>query len=523
MVEWKGDITEESGTKANRLDSLEGFNVPNFFVITSDDIKQLFNGQKQPERILNTSVDERMQEEIKEAYEDVGMSSEVRKASGRAKSLVGGQRNNQFVSIRVSDSGKEKYTYKLNVGSSNFFDSLKEVVSSYCSQETGFPSVIIQKMVEPGHTATLENHGNVTVVESVQGLGISLEEGLTEPSTYIMRRGRVKDSFAPDEQLEISRNPVHGDNQRKKVSVDGSPFEKSEIESLAKKASRRDVNVKFVYKRGSFHVVDAYKPVSDEDPVITDEGIRASKGEIRGRVSREVAFSDQTLEPEEFQKALIARKGGYTSRDGYRIREAGKPAIFQFEGDLQDGRNLDVGPEQVSVSTQSSGKSSKISQEASKKSSSRSKDFNPFKNDSSSEDASLASEILPVDPRVGKGVCIERSSDQGYVVADRSTEATQIPENGYISSYQDFFSFEGDKAVVDLRTMDLEGLENAFEYLEADLKVLVVSEPSRKVIRPAVQNGFEVFGVPEEIREDVADLVASEEKKFIMDRLRQLE
>ena len=522
MVEWKGNITEESGTKANRLDSLEGFNVPNFFVITSKDVKQLFNRQKQPERILNTSVDERMKEEIKEAYEDVGMSSEVRKASGRAKSLVGGQRNNQFVSIRVSESGKEKYAYKLNVGSSNFFDSLKEVVSSYCSQETGFPSVIVQKMVEPGHTATLENHGNVTVVESVQGLGISLEEGLTEPSTYIMRRGRVKDSFAPDEQLEISRNPVHGDNQRKKVSVDGSPFEKSEIESLAKKASRRDVNIKFVYKRGSFHVVDAYEAVSDQDPVITDEGIRASKGEIRGRVGREVAFSDQTLKPEEFQKALIARKGGYTSRDGYRIRESGKSAVFQFEGDLQDGRSLDMGPEQVSLSTGSSN-SSKVTAKTSDKTDSRSKEFNPFKNDSSSEDTSLASEILPVDPRIGKGVFIERSSDQGYVVTDRPTEATQIPESGYISSYQDFFSFKGDKAVVDVRTMDLEGLENAFEYLKADIKVLVVSEPSRKVIRSAVQNGFEVLGVPEEMQDDVADLVASEEKKFIMDRLRELE
>ncbi|WP_414837806.1 hypothetical protein ACK3SF_00150 [Candidatus Nanosalina sp. VS9-1] len=516
MVEWKGDISEESGVKAERLDKLDGFNVPNFFVITPEDISELFNGNKDSERILNTSIDQRARENIKEAYEDVGMSSEVRKASGKAKSLVGGQRNNQLVSIRVSDSGREKYTYKLNVGLSNFFDALKEVVSSYCSKESDYPAIIVQKMVEPGYTGALENHGRFSIVETVQGLGISLEEGLTEPSTYVLSQGRIEDVFMPEEQLEISRNPVHGDNQRKKVEVDERPFKSSEIQSLARKASRMGVNIKFVYKRGSFHIVDVYEPVNDGRPVITGEGIRASKGEIKGRVGRNVSFSDQTLPPEDFQDALIAGKGGYTSRDGYRIRQSGKPAIFQFNGELQQGTSVDVGAEEVNI------ESSSASTER-PRGRSEEREVNPFKQDSGSEKATIASEVLPVDPRIGKGICIDRNSDQGYVLTDRETSATRIPESGYVSSYEDFFTFEGDRAIVDTRSISAEGLERAFEYMEAELKILVMAEPRPEIVRPAVQNGFEVFGVAEEHIEGLSELLASEEKKFIMDRLRNLE
>lgn len=510
MVQWKGDVTEEAGKKARRLDGLESFNVPNFFVVTPDEIKQLFNGKETSEEILNSSIDQRKQEEIKDAYQDVGMSSEVRKASGKARNLVGGQRNSQFVSVRISNSGKEEYNYKLNVGSSNFFDALREVVASYCEKERGHPSVIVQKMVEPGYTATLELHGGKTIIETVQGLGISLEEGLTVPLTYIVSRGNLEHVFTPDEQLEIRRNPVHGDNQRRKITVDEEPFKASEIESIARKASRKNVNLKFVYKRGSFHVVDAYES-KDQSPAIEQHGLRACKGEINGRVGSQVAFTDQTLAPDEFREALICTKGGYTSRDGYRVRKAGKPAVFRFEGELENGQRVSMDAEQVLI------KSS-----VDKTAESTEKSVNPFKQEADHEESSLASEILPVDPRVGRGVCINRSSDQGYVLTDRATEATRIPESGYIADYKDFFSFEGEKALIDARKLELEELGEALKYLDADLKILVVSRPSRELIRPAVEAGVTVFGIEDSI-ESFENLLASEEKRFIMNRLRELE
>jgi hypothetical protein len=520
MVEWKGEVSESSGQKARNLDGLEGFNVPNFFVVTSDEVKRLFSGKDDPRSILNNSLNQGIKREIKEAYEDVGMSSEVREASGKAKNLVGGQRNNQLVSIRVSNGSRERNTYKLNVGSSNFFESVREVVSSYMEEEgnTEFPPLLIQKMVEPEYTGVIENYGRQQLVESVKGLGISLEEGLTVPHTYLLDANQVKKIILADEQLEISRNPVRGENQRQKVKDDDKPFSREEIEKFSQKVSRKDLDLKFIYKRGSFHVVDAYS--RDDEPsslVISERGIRASTGRISGRVGNEVAFNDQTLPPEEYEKALIARKGGYTSRDGYRAREAGKPALFQFDGELRNGQKVDIGPEEVDITDNEV-------RERNKPDPDRKKEVNPFRDENSEKDAGevVASEVLPIDPRVGRGVCINRNSNKGYVVTSRRTEAEDIPEEGYLVSYEDVFAFEGEKAVLDTRRLGERGLENAMKYLDAELKIVLMEEVDRPKIREALDFGFTVFGVEEGLRDEFAEVVAEEEKRFIMEKLRDL-
>jgi len=59
------------------------------------------------------------------------MSSEVRKADGRAKNLVGGQRNSQLVSVRISSSEKGLYESRLNIGSSKLVEAIKQVGTSY--------------------------------------------------------------------------------------------------------------------------------------------------------------------------------------------------------------------------------------------------------------------------------------------------------------------------------------------------------------------------------------------------------
>ena len=519
MVEWKGNTSSKSGTKARRMDSLEGFNVPNFFVITAGDLRQLFGAETDPQQLLNASMSSEMKKEIRDAYEDVGMSSEVRKASGRAKSLVGGQRNNQFVSLRVSDSGREAYDYKLNVGSSNFFNALKEVVVSYLEKNDSFPPVLVQKMVEPGYTGTVQHFNDFTLIECVKGLGTSLEEGLTVPMTYVVSDDGLERFFAPDEQLEITRSPVRTGNQRRKVEIESNPFERRDIENLAADARETGLNLKMIYKRGSFHVVDAYRSSTKDDPMITEEAIRASPGRIEGVIGENIKFAGRPENPEEFDEAIISSKGGYTSREGYRIREAGKPAIFQFKGELQNGQRVKA--ESHSVSVETSGNSNQFTEKNFSKE--ESKSLNPFKSDEGAESSVTGSEVLPVDPRTGRGVCIQRSSSKGYVITDRATEASSIPEDGLVDNYRDFFNFEGDKVVVDARRMDKKGLEQAFDFLEAELKILVISEPERTVLRQAIESGFRVFGVPEASIDEFKQVVESEERRFIMDKLDGLE
>ncbi len=535
MVQWKGEITEKAGQKAELLDQLEGFNVPNFFVIEPEEVNRLFKSENDPEAVLNTSINRTMKREIKEAYDEVGMSSEVREASGKAKSLVGGQRNSQLISIRVSGSEKEKYTYKLNVGSSNFFESLREVVSSYYQENSDNPAILVQKMVEPGYTGVLESKGREAILEAVSGLGISLEEGLTKSHVYHLRNSRIQKSFSPDEQLEISRNPVRGENQRQKVKDEEPPFDQEEVEELARKGASSNVDLKFVYKRGGFHVVDAYQSSDDQRGfIVSEKGVRASRGEINGVVGENITFSSQTVSPEDYADALVASKGGYTSRDGYRAREAGKPAVFRFEGKLDNGVKVKFGSAQVEPSKEDAGNSglsvNSSSGERSAKSGRTGRDrtegSNPFRTqEESSESFSeevLATEVLPIDPRRGRGVFLKRKGSEGYSVADRSTDAVKIPEEGYLSSFEDVFAAEEDAVVLDARRLPDRGMVEAVRYLEADTRVLLVKNPERELLQQAVESGFDAIGCPDKRVSKVSEVVAGIEKKFIMEKLREL-
>lgn len=91
MVQWQGEIDrEQSGLKAARLDSINNLEVPNFFTITKEEIEQFVGRDKDPQQVLNATIPSDLMQKIKDAQDEIGMSSEVRNASGRAKNLVGG-------------------------------------------------------------------------------------------------------------------------------------------------------------------------------------------------------------------------------------------------------------------------------------------------------------------------------------------------------------------------------------------------------------------------------------------------
>ncbi len=508
MVEWKGNISpEHSGQKAARLDRLD-MNVPNFFVITRGEIQQLANGNESPEEIIKSSMPSELGQELEEAYDEIGMSSEVREASGKAKSLVGGQREKQRVSVRISGSRRGVFTSRLDVGPSELEKAVKEVVASFYRVETEeeHPAIIVQRMVEPGYTgaAITSYMGNYQLLEAVEGLGTSLEQGITRPMLYLLKDGQMQEFEIPQRQVTVKRNHMTGNHERQTTEIN-TTFEEDEIVQLFQELEQENIDVKFVYKRGSFYIVDAF-PSGNSDPFDSPEtdlsGIRVSEGNIDGTVGREIHFSDETVAPDKYQDALVSRKGGYTSTDAQLARQDEKPAIFSFQGELDRGQNVSLGAGEVEIEDADE------------------PGFPPAAQQNQGTDYSsvTATEVLPIN--MGDGIYLSPPFSGRYAVTDRQVHGEHIPRSGYISSYGEIFSFDGDSAVVDARKLPREGMEAALEYLEADLKLLLLDRPDPDVIRQAIKSGFDAFGSQRPGHLEKA--VRKQEKKFILERLREL-
>ncbi len=517
MVQWKGEIEEpQAGGKAARLDRVDSLNVPNFFVITREEVNELLGDVETPEEVLNREIHESLEDQIEEAYNEIGMSSEVREASGKARNLVGGQRDTGRVSVRISGERKGVYKARLNVGSSDIVDAIKDVVASYyqVENEHDYPAVIIQKMVEPEYSgAAITSYlGSYGLLESVEGLGLSLEKGITTPDFYLLENGSVSALRVAEEQVKVTRNPMNGNHQQRTVSKSEAPIPGNEVEQFFEQLRQESIDAKFVYKRGSFYVVDAFEPKNGENPFdSTDtslEGIRVSEGEVEGSIGQEVSFSQETLPPEKYSQALIARKGGYTSTHAQRARQSGKPAIFSFEGELQQGQQVSLGKRDVAIEGAVAPQEDRI-------------------------DASPAARQLVESPEIGTEVVPVNSGErgiylsppfpqQGYAVTDREVPGTRIPRKGYLNDYGQVFAFEGDRAVLDARMLGREGLESAMSYLDAELRVVLLERPDREAVRAAVEEGFDVIAADGAYLGELKKLVRKEEKRFILKKLREL-
>lgn len=512
MVQWKGEISkEQSGRKAALLDQVSGLNVPNFFTLTKNDVKTLIGDARNPDQVLNSDISSDTFEEVRSAYKQIGMSSEVREASGKAKSLVGGQRDTGRVAIRISNDTKGIYNYKLNVGLSNLENALKKVIASYYEKNnSGTPAVIVQKMVEPGHTGAAINSylGDYTLVETVEGLGISLEEGITSPELYLVSGEEVIDEKRPESQIKITRNPMNGQHRRKRTSSNSPSIPHSKITEMADELSENSYSIKFIYKRGTFYVVDVFKTENEYNPFQTSQpslkGVRASPGEIKGRVGRDIRFSDQTHPPEDYSKALISRKGGFTSTDAQKARKEGKPAIFNYTGNLSEGQNIEIESQSVEITEDSHSGNRGHEHRSSDRTS-----------ESSLSNTVSATEVLPIDGK-HRAVHLSPPFGKGFSVGYEREDA--IPSEGYLTDYSEIFAFKGDKAVIDARKLPDTGLKEAIKYIDADLKILLVEQPDQTLVREAVRQRFDVIASQIDL-ESLEKAVLREEKKFIMDKL----
>lgn len=523
MVEWKGGLDGEVGEKARILDRIERFPVPNFFVITAGELRQVFEGKNSSDQILNTTLSPERKNELKDAYKDIGMSSEVRNSTGRAKNLVGGQRNNQLVSIRVSNQSSDS-GYSLNTGSSDLFDAIKDVVASYYDDENDFPAVIIQKMVEPevSGAAMIGDRDSPDLLEVVEGLGVSLEEGENRPYFYTRDSDGIY-SRKPSEHLKVTRNPINGHERRKNVDPE-LPFKDSEVRELLGKLDSEGLNIKFVYKRGDFHVVDAW----DEDPnykVLRNpemQGLKVSQGDISGTVGREITYSENTLPPEKYEKHLVSRTGGYTSRDAEKAREQGKTAVFSFTEELEQGQRINMKNEDRRQSRMDDRREEEFSFEEDSlgERSERKKNEVDFEEDAI--EPVLATEVIPLNPRQGKGVYTSPPYGEGYVLNERASGENEFTRDQYVDSFEKAFRFEADKLMLDVRKMGDEK-QQVMDYLEARKKVLICENPDTDVLRNAVRNGFEAVGCEERFVSELESKMLKAEKSFMISKLRELD
>lgn len=518
MVQWKGDIEQEkSGGRAARLDSIESLQVPNFFTITREESEKIVGDSRNTEEIIDREFPEELYSEIKDAYSDINVSSEVRNASGRARNLVEGQRNGGKVSVRISGQRKGVYDYKINVGASSLKESIKEVLASYYSAESNhdYPAIIVQRMVDSEISGAAMNSylGQYGLVEAVKGLGTSLEEGITTPDRYLLQDGSVVESEYPEEQVKVSINPMSGSQKKKTEKRRKSLLRKSEVSKLHDKISQEGLDIKFVYKRGTFYIVDAFEPENGNPFSSTDsnlKGIRVSNGEIEGVVGENIRLSGETLPPEQYSKALIARKGGYTSTHAQLARNKSKPAIFSFTGEIENGQKMEIDSRKVEPE--------KVSQHQDEQRTRHSQDSRRRKETRASDAGDVAAtEVVPIN--AGDGLYLSPPFRGRYAITDQEIPGN-IPTSSYFKSYADVFKFEGDEAVLDARRLEHEGLEKAMEYLEADLKIILIGRNQTGLVRKAVEEGFDVMATERDV-EGLKNIVMREEKRFILDRLRE--
>jgi hypothetical protein len=473
MVQWKGNIRrEEAGDKAANLESLERFDVPNFFVLTKSEVKE-FLDSRDPERISNNQLSGELVEAVKEAYRDIGMSSEVRNSTGRARNLVGNQRESQRVSIRVSEN-ENNAEYKLNIGASDLEQALREVLTSYFRENSETPAVIFQKMIEPEYSGAVINNytRRHSLVEMVEGLGHSLEEGITVPEFYLLEENSVIDTRAPDKQVKVSRNPMNGQRRTRRVSNSSSAFQNSEIEDLREKSSREDLGVKFVYKRGSFYAVDAFenRPLNVEPDL---SALKVSEGEIEGREGRDYVHSDETQGAD---RPLVAEKGGFTSTHSQRMRRKNLPAVVSLEN-----------PDELHNSGKDAGERS-----------------NEDRNASTSTDISsvTATEIRTLEE---------------FPQLSENPFSFQESEQKFAETCEEILSDEPE--FIDGRSIEEKALYRCLDLVD-QVRILAVETVSEEVVDKVLENSVEVLAVPRDLREEAEKRILRQEKRFMLENLR---
>ncbi len=380
----KAEDSKRVGSKALNLSRAlkAGLPVPGGFVLTSDAYARLISLDKlwdrvkgileglDPENIrelreksreirgliLNSELPDSMKKEIKEAYDGLAVSREVKDAGGKALDFIKAGRGESFVAVRSSVVAEEAsnsfagQTFSLMnvIGSGNLFNSIKLCWSSLFSPEaiyyrrnrgiSGLPlmAVVVQRMVDPEKSGIIftanpsTNDINRMVIEGSWGLGESIVSGIVNPDEYILNKdtGEVLEKTLNKKFWQYTRDALTGKTIKERVTsskVHANVLTEQEIKKLwelSKKvedATGRPQDIEWSIARNRIYLLQA-RPITTLNREMPDparagvpesqtpllKGIAASPGFARAR-ARIIADSNE-LERVEPGDILVVKK-----------------------------------------------------------------------------------------------------------------------------------------------------------------------------------------------------------------------
>ncbi|MFP4045737.1 MAG: PEP/pyruvate-binding domain-containing protein [Candidatus Aenigmatarchaeota archaeon] len=399
----EADDIDQAGSKAASLAKMQDkFHVPGGFVITNEayrkfledngikskvlsiiartDIEneeELYQASQRIKRIFNeVIVPTSLKEKIEEAYKDLVVSSEAKKAGGRALELIKAGREEPSVVLRASVKRKGNsfagvYDTKLNIkGVDNLVQEVKKIWQSYFSpraiyyrEKNGHAhdipfAVIIQKMVEADKSANYleisSEEGNRPVIEAVHGLGKILSDGEITPDVYLFdgfSNTPEEKKIAKKEWIQ-TKNPSTDKVEKQPISSgkkNSEVLERKEINEIMQSANKIKSYfnfspvIEFCLRNEEVLLVDvAPNTISSRNrdteqgtPIL--EGLGVSPGQTSGTVARNgnvsqgdiAVIKNLTLEKIYYGKpaGVISDQGGFSSNLARIAREFEIPTV----------------------------------------------------------------------------------------------------------------------------------------------------------------------------------------------------
>lgn len=359
-LEKAGD-SKQVGAKALNLSRMlnAGLPVPRGFVLTSDayarfisldklwdrikpllenldhnnmsDLKQ--KSREIRELILNSELPDSMKREVKEAYDSLAVSRELKDAGGKALELIRAGRGETFVAVRsslVSDEISSSFAGQafnaVNViGSERLYSAIKFCWSSLFTPEaicyrrsrgiSGLPimAVVIQSMVDSEKSGVAFTADPFTrdisrmVIEGSWGLGESIVSGTVNPDSYILEKdtGEILEKSVNKKFWQYTRDALTGKTIKERVTsskVDSEALTEQELRKLWELSKRveetigRPQDIEWSIARNRIYLLQA-RPITtlnngneapaqveipDSQPLL--RGIPASPGSVRGAV-----------------------------------------------------------------------------------------------------------------------------------------------------------------------------------------------------------------------------------------------
>jgi pyruvate,water dikinase len=355
--------------------------------INYEDTKQLDETTKEIRAlIVSSEVPKEMEEEIVEAYENLGTDVSEGKS---AHDLIEDSSDSIFVAVRSSATSEDLVDASfagqqesfLNVkGNLKLIEKMKECFASlftsratYYRQKKGFKhedsklSVVVQKMIDSDKSGVVLSkdpsyQNDNTIIESVFGLGEGIVLGKITPDRFIISKDlEIIDKKISDKEIAIIRNP-DGENVQIKLPEDKSKLQSLkdyEVKKLAEiglkleKHYGKPQDIEFAIGENDIYIVQTRAITTMKSRVggktelkgeVVVKGLAASPGISSGKIKivKDLKDLDKVKEGDVLvtkmtnpdmvvvmkrAAAIVTDEGGLTSHAAIVSREMGIPSV----------------------------------------------------------------------------------------------------------------------------------------------------------------------------------------------------